>query len=237
MDTVLSVATIACGNGEYQKAFGLLHTHLQENRDDGRAWELLGVALQVVGDFEGSVSALERASLLVPLVSNARICIAMGYGKLGRTQLSRELLTALIDDVSMTADQLTDVATGLDFVDATGMAVRACRRAIELEPESAHPYYALGYYASKCGQPAEYVVSLAHKAISLDPGCVKFRVGLASLLTKLSRSDEAYVVVKDLSDEQIDLIDCRCCIERIIPLYDAAGDVRRAGLCRARHFA
>jgi len=111
----------------------------------------------------------------------------MGYGKIGRTQLSRDLLVELIADRDMTPELLLEVATGLDLVESSDLALKACRQAIAADPLLGQPYYALGYYASRCGYPPNYFVSLARKAISLEPRNTTFRVGLASLLLRLSR--------------------------------------------------
>jgi hypothetical protein len=193
---------------------------------------MLGLALHADGDHRESVSALEHASILVVLRSVTRVCLAIGYGKIGKAQLSRESLRDLICGNELSATVLVEAAAGLDAVGAPGLAVQACRRAIEGDPWLAQAYYGLGFYSARCGRPPEITIALARKAISLEPQNTAFRIGLASLLKKLGREPEAYAVVKALNDAQIRSVICVCCVERMIPVFESSGDSRRAALCR-----
>lgn len=218
--------------GDLEAAVDLAKARLQRMRDDGRAWELMGLIQYSRGRYRVSVSALERASLLVPLRPAARVCLGHGYGRVGRTQLSRDLLSALISDTSLPVPLLLQVAAGLDFIDQPQLSLRAARTACEREPEMAQSYYDLGYYSARCGSPPVVTESLARKAISLDPGNVSYRVGLASLLLKLGRDREALELVADFNNTQIEQITCQCCLRRVTALFEDARDYRRVILCR-----
>lgn len=115
MDEQVDAAT-AYQVGDFDVALRRVLCALREDRDDGRAWETLGLVQYARGRFRSCVSALECASLLVPLQPAARVCLAHGYGKIGKTTLSRDLLVALIDDASLTMALLLQVAVGLDTI-------------------------------------------------------------------------------------------------------------------------
>jgi len=126
------------------------------------------------------------------------------------------------------------VASGLDAVDQPHLAMQACREAVHRDPTSAQPYYDQGYYAARCGLPVSVTESLARKAISLSPDQVCYRVGLAALLLKQDREPEAYELVRDFSNDQIDEVCCSSCLRKVAALYRKQGDYRRAVLCHQR---
>jgi len=228
----LEAARTAFEQGDVALSLHLVYDHLRREKHDGRAWELLGLLQYTRKRISAAIKAFEQATMLVPLYPATRVCLAICYGQIGKRELSKDLLTALIDDESLTVPLVLQVAAGLDAIDQPGLSMRACREASRREPEHPQPYYDLGYYAARCGQPTHVSENLARKAISLDPGNVCYRVGLASLLIKQDRKEEGYQVVAGLSNQQIQNIGCRCCLERIAELFESAGDYRRVVLCR-----
>ncbi len=97
-----------------------------------------------------------------------------------------------------------------------GDARRPARRLHGSTADSAQAYYDMGYYAARCGIPAEYTESLARRAIALDPDNVGYRIGLVSHLLRLDRSADAYSVVSRLATPQIESIGCPSCLQRMI---------------------
>lgn len=237
MTELLSRAATAYESGDSDGALQLTRQHLRHCKDDVRGWEMVGLIQFSRGRFRVSVSALERASLIAPLRPAARVCLAHGYGRLGRAELSLDLLVALIPDESLPLPLLLQVASGLDAVDHPHLAMHACREAARRDPAHAQAYYDQGYYAARCGLPANVTESLARKAISLAPDRVCFRVGLAGLLVKQDRHHEALVLVKNFTKAQVDEICCACCLKKVVQLYQQAGDYRRAVLCHQRIIA
>ncbi len=219
-------------SGQLSRAMILVNSHLVRHNDDGRGWEILGLIQYARGKVGIAVSALERAALFVPLVPAARVCLAHGYGRIGCPELSRDLLLELIDDESVSIPLLLQVAAGLDAVDQPRLAMRACQVAAQRDADHAQVYYDHGYYAARSGFPPHVTESLARKALELDPDNVRFRVGLASMLIRQDRNDEAYEFVREFSNAQIEQINCRCCLERIVQLFEEAHDYRRVVLCR-----
>jgi len=233
----LAAARDAYEAGHIHDAMEITKQHLHQHKDDGRGWEMIGLIQFSRGRFQVSVSALERAALFVPLRPAARVCLAHGYARVGRQELSRDLLAGLIDDESLPIPLLLQVATGLDAINQPGLAMRACRVASERDPDQPQPYYDMGYYVARCGYPPSLTESLARKAIALDPQRVCYRVGLASLLMKQNRDVEAYEFVQCFTSEQIERIACRCCLERIVSLFRNFGDMRRVVLCKQQLLA
>jgi Flp pilus assembly protein TadD len=234
MAEVLSRANVAYETGDLQLALQWTRRHLRCFKDDVRGWELVGLIQFGRGRTRVSVSALERASLIAPLRPAARVCLARGYAQLGHSELARELLVEMISDQTFSVPMLLQVATGLDEVDQPHLAMKACREAVQREAGSAQAYYDQGYYAARCGLPVSASEALTRKAVSLEPQRVSFRIGLVVLLLKQDRTEAAYNVIRNFSDDQIDEVCCACCLMKIAPLYREFGDTRRAILCQQR---
>jgi len=233
MNGIVEQALDACDRGELDQAGQILRNHLRDHEDDKRGWELLGRIHLDQGAVAEAVAAIETASLLAPLQPESRIFLAIGYGQLGRYELSRDLLVGMIPDPTLSITLLLQVAAGLDAIGQPELAVQACRSAVRREPDQAQAYYDLGYYSARSGAPLHVVEALARQAISLEPDNVRYRVGLASMFVQQGRLTDAYDCVSRLRDDQIQQIACRCCLQRIVELFRTAGDERRATLCQS----
>jgi tetratricopeptide (TPR) repeat protein len=214
---------------DLERALTLADSHLAGNEDDGRVWELKGLIHHARREFETALGALETASSLIPMNPAASVCLGQCYGRVGRKGLSRDVLVSLVDDSRLTCELLLQVATGLDAVDEPRIAMDVARKATQKDPLDGQGYYDMGFYAARAGHPPRIVESLARKALSLEPDNVGFRLGLASFLVKHGKSSDALEVVQNMTIERIH---CRCCLERIVDLFESPGDFRRAVLCR-----
>lgn len=207
---------------------------VSRDEHDGRSWELMGLAFRDLSKSKSAVHAFEQATLLVPLHPLSQICLAECHAVLGRTELARDLYLAQVDSSADNVDLLLLVAAGLEGIDEPHLAMEVCRKAGAVAPESAQVVYDMSFYAARCGSQASLVEALAWRAVELEPRNVHFRVGLASLLIRLERFSKAYWVVHTLSNEQIQEVTCKCCLERIMRLYLGAGDQERFQHCETR---
>ncbi|MEW4486516.1 hypothetical protein AB1L42_00460 [Thalassoglobus sp. JC818] len=220
--------------GEFENSLLLIKEFLRRKKEDGRGWELLGLIQYSRGRIAVSVSAIERATLYVPLRSVTRVCLALGYARVGQEELGRDLLVDLVNEPVLTTELLLQVAAGLDSLGEPGFALQAARTATEKDPDHAQAFYDLGYYVGRCGYPSSVIEALARHAISLEPERACYRIGLAKLLVGQQREDAAYELVRDLSIEQIKQVNCHKCLQRIVELYQSVGDYRRVILCREK---
>lgn len=175
--------------GDLRGAMKFVGQCLREDCDDGRAWELAGLIHFSAGNFARAVSALERASLLVPLTGSGRVCLPHAYARIGRQSLCCDLLVELISDDSLSQSLLLKVASGLDAVGRPDLAMAACRRGIQRDPDLAAGYYQLGVYATRCGCPNRIVNALQRKAIGLAPDVRKYRAPLGGFPAGADRFD------------------------------------------------
>lgn len=204
--------------GRLEEAEGVGRQLVTRNEDDAGAWQLIGLARHDRGKYLSAADALERASLLAPVMPQVRIALAHCYGKLRRRRLATELYLELMVGTPLEAELLLQVAAGLDSLDEPRLAVEACRRAAKRDPDLAQVHYDMGYYAARCGYPPHISEALTRRAIELDPDNVSFRVGLISLLVKLDRFDEASRAAAAIPPRQVASLRCECCRERILAL-------------------
>lgn len=234
MSGTLFRAWAAFDAGAVHSALLQVKRHLHRDSDDGRGWELMGLIQHRRGRYRRAVSALERASCLVPLRPAARVALAHAYGQTGHVMLARELFHLHTEDDQLSAEMLLQIAAGLEELHDAAGALRVCRLATVREPELAQAYYDMGFYAGLCGYPPQMTESLALKAIDLDPDRACFRIGLAGLRLQMGRDRDAYELVRCFTQDQVNEICCDSCLKRILGLWEAAGDQQRVEWAEAR---
>ncbi|QDT04957.1 Tetratricopeptide repeat protein [Rubripirellula lacrimiformis] len=231
-DTFLSRTEFAAGR--YRHAAQFAQYAIAQNPDSAAAWQMLGKSLMQVSDYIGAIDALEHASLLQPLDNADRISLAIAYGAIGRTSLSRDLLMAVATSDRIETLDLLQIATGLEAIDEPRLAMEACRQAGQLSPDSAEVHYQMGHYAQQCGHPVNVGEALIRHAIGLDPDNVHYRIGLSSMLIRLGRKFEAVAVIDRIIPAKLDQVTCLCCLKRIANLFFDCDDLERAKQCAER---
>lgn len=233
-DALCQQARRAYESGSLREAADLIRRSLEADDGAPRSIELYGMILYSQGRYRASVAHLENASLCVPLKLTARICLAHAYGRVGRQQLSCDLLLMIAKEDGVPPHLLLQVAAGLDSINRPDLAVPVCRRVSSMAPHVGQVWYDMGYYVGRAGGDNEQVESLARHAISLDPFNTRFRVGLSGLLCRMERKDEAYPLIADLSKAEIESVHCGCCLGRMAALYETARDYRRVVIVRQK---
>lgn len=231
-DTMLNQVVRLYACGELDPALEAAERVLQANPHHGRAWEIKGLIHAAAGQLHEALHALESASTYVPLQASARCALAECYLQLGKTELTAVLLRDLLSDEPLCPEFMLRIARGLDRICQSELALDVCRRAAALDPNSAQAHYDMSYYLGRCGRSLQLIESVARRAINLAPDCVKYRIGLAALLSRAGRTQDAYRLVERLNSEQLQSVTCRCCLERVREIYEEAGDWERALYCR-----
>ena len=227
-------ARLAYERGDLRKAFAVTRECLTANKDDGRAWEILGLVHFASGNFRHSVSSLEHASLLVPLKPTGRACLGHGYARVGKTELAIDLMENLLSDASVPPSVLLQIGGCLNDLERPDLAMEACFSVLRVNDCYAQAYYELGYYAGQCDYALGMVEIFGKRAVELAPETPRYRVGLAGFLYRRERFEEAWQYVRNLSNADIASLSCTCCVERVIELYEMHQDYRRSILCRQR---
>ncbi|MEO1529501.1 MAG: hypothetical protein AAFX06_29105 [Planctomycetota bacterium] len=207
---------------------------LAKDPEDGPALEVLGLSQVRSGALELGIDSLEHAALLCVISKEAQLALAIAYGGVGRTELSRDLLMSAATGSDLNDRELLVVAAGLEAVDEPVLAMEACRQAGVMAPENAEVHFQMGYYASRCEYPSSVIEALMRHAIGLEPQNLNFRIGLSSLLIRLERSTEAIKILAPLIPDRLEEVTCVCCLKRIANLFFDCGEFELAKLCSNR---
>ena len=98
----------------------------------------------------------------------------------------------------------------------------------------AQAFYDQGFYLGRLGKSVDRIVPLVRRAIALAPDVICYRVGLAGLFCINRRYEEAYELISELSNQQIESIECLSCMEKMTRIYERRQDFRRTVIARQR---
>lgn len=217
--------------GSFAEAADALATALDQYPDNGRLWWLRGVAAYHEADYNLARTALEHASLLVPLDGRTQCLLADAYARSGFVQESRNLLQVLADDPASGIDVLPFLAAGFGMLGDYEQALGMCRRAADYNPQDPQAHFGMAYYLQRLGYPPGIILPPATRAFELEPNQLLFRSSLAFLLSELGRHEEAYDLLRDVSVKDWP---CACGLRRMKSLFQVMGDFGRWQECSER---
>ncbi|MEM6472247.1 MAG: hypothetical protein AAF802_21985 [Planctomycetota bacterium] len=218
----------------YHLAVKFSQYQLAREPEDFESLKIYGLASLATGQLDAGIEALEEATLIAPLEDDLRIELAIAYGWSGRFKLSCDLLMSIATRGNATVEQLLRIAAGLEYIDKPRLAMEACRRAGVLDPEHAEIHFQMGHYAEKCGVPDATIEALIRRALDLEPYNLSYRVGLASMLIRLGRKDEAADVLTLVVPQRLSEITCKACLKRFANLFFDRNRIDTSRLCAIR---
>lgn len=219
-------------SGKLKEALAIVRSALEDNPDDGKLWELCGLIYRSLEECPPCLSALETASSLVPLSFAGQCALADCYAFIEKEDLARDIynhVLACIDQVS--TDLLKALAVGFEVLNDFETALKVTYEAVRREPDLPHHRYAAAFYMSQLNYPIDETTAWARAAIRLSPESPKYRIGLAGFLYRVDRFDDAYDLVCDLSDSEIQDVTCGICLRRLSAIYGSVADEHRARIC------
>ena len=217
--------------GRLVEAEELIEAGLERFPDEGDLWQLCGLLRHRGGDASGACAALETASVLVPLAPSSCCALADCYVRMGRRALARDLYRQLAGDVRCPTALLPAVASGLGSLGDDEAALGACRELARREPGCHEAHFGIGFYLRRLGHPPAAAIPPIARAQELAPRLPLYRVALAGLLTGVGRQEEAYDLLRGVDPR---LVGCRCCLGRMMAIFQHAGDRSRLDACRAQ---
>jgi predicted Zn-dependent protease len=220
---------------QHREALRVLAALIKHHPDDGLLWEMKGAALHAIGQIHSALYSLEMATTLAPVSFPGQVILADCYTRQGRSESAQCIYDFLVERVrELPAELLPRLAAALGERGDVRSALTVCRRAVELLPDSDEAAFGLAYYLGKAGYPPESVRPLLQQAFKLAPDKFRYRIALAHVTEQCGEVQGAYRLVAQLNEEEVAQIACRCCSQRLLDIYAAAGDERRRNWCRAR---
>ncbi|MFI4875468.1 MAG: tetratricopeptide repeat protein [Blastopirellula sp. JB062] len=198
------------------------------------ALELKGVILQMQGSHSAALLTLEEAQQLQPLSLAAQLAIADCYCQKGDFEQGREIYYQLADRDDFPPALLSSLAEGLGRLQEFDRARRVCETAVQQNPTSHAALYGVVFYMCRAGEPAEKSIPLVERLIDLAPRVFRYRMSLATLYAQQGEIEKAYLAVADATTDELQTVDCSCCVTRLIDLFVEFEDRERAAYCRCR---
>lgn len=211
----LACATELLDRGYLAEADALARDGLDRFPDAGRLWRLRGLLRIRLGDIAGACSALETASLLVPLDPAACCALAECHAREGRHTLARDLFRSLASEYDCPTELLPAVASGLGSLGDDWMALKVCRELSSREPDRHEALFGQAFYLRRLGHSVEQVLTLVSRAHELAPTSTLYRVTLASLLDHVGRGEDARDILRAVDPNAVH---CLCCLRRMMAI-------------------
>jgi len=171
-----------------------------EVRDDALFFDAQIQIATAVANLEGSEAALDFLSELIPLTTNEQVSLYLtreGFLRdLGDLEIVLELLDAAIQDIPDNGKLLYSRAILFAELDQIAQHEADMRRVIELDPDNAHAFNALGYTLADQTTRYDEALELILRALELSPndpfildsmGWIHFRLGQLERAEKFLR--------------------------------------------------
>lgn len=157
--------------------------------DDFESWNNLGNARSAVGDFDGSVAALEKAMALDPMAPPTRVNLAVALRLVGRGEDAEALLRRSAEDFPEDARALHELYVQYKKEGREAEALPALEQAIARDPDNANLQLKAGVEYGLVNRIAE-AEQAYRRAIALDPATTDAYLGLAVQYEHTNREEE-----------------------------------------------
>jgi tetratricopeptide (TPR) repeat protein len=223
-DSVYQAAVLAYDTGDFSQAATVAQYGLLASPDDGRLWEIRGLALYELSDVPGATVAVEHASWRVPLSALGQLVLADCYTAADKPELAWTILTFLAEPDRCPQPLLPKVSAGLGRIGAYTLALEVCERLTALRPTYHPAWFGVAFYRQKLNRPAEDLIDPLFAALQLAPDALTYRLSLAGICDDLGWYPMAYRVVKCVSASRVK---CPRMVAKLIRVFSHMGDVKR----------
>jgi tetratricopeptide (TPR) repeat protein len=227
-------ATDLYERGFPRAAIDVLEAELGRQPDHGVLWRLRAVMLQREGRFDEAFNNIQRALALVPLGYEGLLVLAGGYLRQGRRAAAGSLLSDLASDSQFPAELWESLYNALCALERWQTALAVCRRAARLRPDDDAICFAAANTLTRLGRPPQLSLAMLRRAIGLNPAEPRYRVSLSLQLVRMGQIDEAYQVFCELTRDEVEGINCRCCLHKALQLCIERGDADRSAWLAGR---
>ncbi|MBY0526131.1 MAG: tetratricopeptide repeat protein [Gemmataceae bacterium] len=217
---------------KYVEAETYARQWLGQYPDNGRLWQLYGMALWVRKEVSAALEALETATTLVPLIPLAQRALADCYAKTRKGDLATLIYRHLLETGRCPTGLLPCVAAALNALGQHELALNACETLAERDPSYHQAYFGIAYYRARLGASLDELVAPLAMATDLAPQHMHYRINLAFVWAAKGDFDRAHELLQPVVLERIQL---PCWLLRMRTIFERVGDHQRALECMG-HF-
>lgn len=218
--------------GLHYQALERISRLLNSHPDEGKAWELKGLVEDSLCWRNTSIRSLETASTLIPISASGQYVLARNYLEIGKHSLAKSVFSILLQRQDLPEKLLPAISSLLgQHPDMTHLALHACRKAVQRDPECAESWLGMACFMGKLGYPKEQIAGVLRKAVMLDPENRHYRIALSNVLEQSGQIDQAYCIVKEIKTAELSQIPCAACLQRLINIFSRAEDHTRREIC------
>jgi tetratricopeptide (TPR) repeat protein len=187
---LLMKAARAINAGDFEEGRGLALKGLKKDEHNGFGWYLLGMAMEMAGDFANSIRAYEAALRLIPdhaEVANdlGRLAFRMGL----RTQ-AEKLFRHYLASYPDSPEAINNLATAMRDAGRYDEAIETLRPAIVASPTNVTLWNTMGTIAGDMGD-LENAVIFFSEATRIDPTMARAKFNLSSIQQLLGEPAKA----------------------------------------------
>jgi len=136
--------------------------------DDFESWNNLGNARSALGDFDGSIAALQRAVALDPKAPPTRLNLASALNAAGRAAEAEQVLREAMADFPGDARPVHDLYVHLKRENRHAEALPVAEQAVKRDPDDAGLQLKFGIECGLAGRQAD-ARQAYERAIAIDP--------------------------------------------------------------------
>lgn len=181
--------------GELEAAAEAYNYVIEQLPEDFESWNNLGNTLQLLGDVDGSIAALERAVALDPTAPPARINLASAFSAAGRDTEAEQVLRTAAFDFPADTRPLQELFVILKRGQREGEALLLLEDAARLDPKDPDLQFKLAveYGAAMRVEDAERAYL---KAVEIAPQMSDAYLGLAIQYEHSNREDDLVPLIQ-----------------------------------------
>jgi len=216
---------------QLMEADACLEEGIGQYPDDGRLWQLWGIARWLQRDFATALEALETAHGLVPLSPLAQCALADCYLCHGKTARAAALFRLLAADRKCPLSLIGFIASALATLGDHRRALRLFRRLVAHDASDHRAWFEIAVLMSRLDYPNDATAETLSQAFRLAPEILDYRLNLVFLRAKQGRLDSAYLLAARVSPADVALA---FWLRKLHDLFHRVGDRQRCAACSQR---
>ncbi|MEM7453205.1 MAG: tetratricopeptide repeat protein [Planctomycetota bacterium] len=207
---------IASGNSE--DAIEIAEQALAQYRDDGRLYEMAGLAYFAAGRHSHAIERMEKARRKMGLSINAQLCLASCYWKTGVRHAALAIADRIKARFMHASLHRRHVAALVHWYAGNQMfesAADICLRVFQENSCDSEACLGIAWYRSLTDIAESTTTNWLEAAVRLRPDNAAFRIALGKAYAEQNEKDSAIRIFLGLSAPMIEQIECASCLASV----------------------